>query len=298
MQNYYVEPQETKDGVPATVIFDLQHYDGKMVSAYAHMHDKIELLYCVSGSFRALLNGKEFFFGTGDILLINSHEIHQVWSETDGDNSYMVLKLEPELLYNSSQAIFEMKYVLPFTLSHSTHPKLFRSSQLAAGNIPPLLFEIEREYSEQKYAYELAIRACICRLFLWILRYWSSQGFDLNMHNDISEKNMVKLQSVLDYVGEYYSRDISVADMAAMCNMSYSYFSRQFKQIMNRSFSDYLTHVRIFEAEKLLTSTSLNITEVAREVGFSDAGYFIQKFKQLKGISPKKFKTFYTGAPV
>jgi AraC-like DNA-binding protein len=293
MQNYFVEAKRMSDGVPTTVEIEFQNYRGKTVSAYAHMHDKIELLYCRSGAFKAFLNGVEHYFNKGDMLLINSNEIHQILSDTDSDNSYMVLKFEPEMIYNSTQAIFEMKYVLPFTLSRSTHPKIFRAEDLAINEIPELMNEINREFTEKKYGYELAMRVCICRLFLWILRHWSSEGLDLNIHSDISERMMYELQRVFDYVNNHFSENIAVSDMAKMCNMSYSYFSRLFKRIMNRSFSEYLNHIRISKAEKLLTRTNMNITEVAMEVGFSDTGYFIQKFRSLKGISPRKFKKLY-----
>ncbi|MFR2464209.1 MAG: helix-turn-helix transcriptional regulator [Clostridia bacterium] len=59
---------------------------------------------------------------------------------------------------------------------------------------------------------------------------------------------------------------------------------------MQKTFREYLNFVRISEAEKLLLNTDLNITEIAMEVGFSSSSYFIEQFKQLKSISPKRFR--------
>lgn len=293
MKDYFVEPKAFKDGIPSTFEAQLQIFPGRMITAYAHIHDKIELLYCVCGSFKAVLNGVEHYFNQGDMLLINSHEIHQIYGNSDGDNGYLVLKIEPEMLYSSSQAIFEMKYVLPFTLSRLKHPKIFKSEELKKGAIPELMEEIKREYDNQAYGYELAIRSCICRLFLWILRYWKSKGFDLETTINISESTMRELQNVIEHVNNHYDDELMVSDMAKMCNMSYSYFSRLFKRVMNQSFSEYLNNVRISNAEKLLIETDKNITEIALETGFSNTGYFIQKFKQLKGTTPKRFKSLY-----
>ena len=36
--------------------------------------------------------------------------------------------------------------------------------------------------------------------------------------------------------------------------------------------------------------TELNVTEIALQVGFSTSSYFIQQFKQVKNMSPKKFR--------
>ena len=59
---------------------------------------------------------------------------------------------------------------------------------------------------------------------------------------------------------------------------------------MGKTFTEYLNYVRITEAEKLLLSTEMNITEVAAETGFSDSSYFIKQFRHFKNVSPKQFK--------
>ena len=78
--------------------------------------------------------------------------------------------------------------------------------------------------------------------------------------------------------------------MARLCNMSYRYFSRIFKRVMNKSFNDYLNFVRITEAEKLLTATDMNITEIAYATGFSSSSYFIKIFSKYKNVSPSRFR--------
>ena len=95
---------------------------------------------------------------------------------------------------------------------------------------------------------------------------------------------------VLDYVNKNYDQDISVAQMAKMCNMSYSYFSRMFKLIMKQGFREYLNFVRIKKSELLLFKTDLSITEIAIRTGFSSSSYYIQQFKIVKKISPKQFR--------
>ena len=88
----------------------------------------------------------------------------------------------------------------------------------------------------------------------------------------------------------HYQEDITAKDMASLCAVSYSYFSRFFKRAMQKTFREYVNVVRISEAEKLLLNTNLNITEIALEVGFSSSSYFIEQFKQIKSISPKRFR--------
>lgn len=110
------------------------------------------------------------------------------------------------------------------------------------------------------------------------------------MEYEIEKPVMKRFVKLFDYVSEHYSESITAEDAAGICSMSYSYFSRFFKRVMKKSFSEYVNFVRISEAEKLLVSTDLNITEIAMQTGFSTSSYFIYQFKKMKSVSPKQFR--------
>ena len=293
MQDYYVEPKFTFKGIPTSFEVGIQSYDGCVMTTPPHMHDKIEILYCLSGGLKCNIGGSEVDVAVGDMVVINSNIVHRFVGTDEGENRYFVLKITPELLYDSSRAIFEMKYVLPFTLRQSAYPNLFPKSELANSDVPQLFDDMKEEFEKQEFGYELAVRASICRLFLWILRRWHGSGLDLQMRESIPDAHIKLLQKTFDYVDNHYMEEISVNDLAQLCLVSYSHFSRLFKQAMGRSFTEYLNHYRVGKAERLLTSTSKSITEVAYDAGFSDSGYFIKVFKSQKGMSPKKFKKLY-----
>lgn len=292
-QPYYIEKAATLEETPLQFIAHYQESQGFGTMAYAHIHDYIEILYALSGKFKILLNNKEYFFGEGDIVIINSNEIHNVIALHPGLNKYMVIKFMPDMLYTTSQSFFEIKYVMPFILNESTHQKIFKKEDIEEIAIPQIIHSIYQEYTEKRYGYELAIRANIFNLFLFILRSWKSKNIDLNIHQDINKDIINRLNSVLDHINSNYHEAITAMDMANRCHLSFSYFSRVFKKIMKKNFKDYLNFVRISKAEKLLCSSSLNITEIALMVGFSTSSYFIYLFKEYKGISPKQFRKKY-----
>ena len=72
--------------------------------------------------------------------------------------------------------------------------------------------------------------------------------------------------------------------------LSTCYFSRLFKQVKGWSFTEYLTHVRMEEARKLLVNTSYSVAEIAMRVGFRDARYFSQVFKKHVGKTPELYR--------
>ena len=69
-----------------------------------------------------------------------------------------------------------------------------------------------------------------------------------------------------------------------------NHFSYIFKKTLGKSFTDYITLLKIQEAEKLLLSTEMSITDIAYQVGFSSASHFISRFREQKKITPKQFK--------
>ena len=82
----------------------------------------------------------------------------------------------------------------------------------------------------------------------------------------------------------------SVAEVAAAARMSPNHFSSLFRKHQKQSFSEYLTQKRIQLAKEVLADLTLNITEVARAVGYDDPGYFARRFKQQTGKTPRAWR--------
>jgi len=279
------------EGILYPFSISIQQSFGKRRMVMAHWHNYIELLYCTSGKAKIFISGAGYDIAEGDMILINSKEVHSAFANTEGMTEYICIKIDPNILYSTSTNIFESKYVLPFTLSGATHQKLFYRNELKDTYVPELIYKILEESTTKKYGYELAIRNNIGNIFLWILRNWHEKGFVLNINNVLNKDTTKKLQKIFDFVENHYMEDISAKSVASEFNMSYSYFSRLFKKSVGKTFTSYLNYVRISQAEKLLISTDLTVTEIAMETGFSSTSYFIQQFKNYRAISPKQFKT-------
>lgn len=290
METFYEEHTDLNEGILYPFDCHIQKGLGKVTLANAHWHYYIELLYCVSGKAQVFISGDNYDFNVGDMVLINSREVHSVYGISEDVVEYIVIKFDPNILYSTSITVFESKYVFPFTSSNSTHQKIFTNNEIKDTSIPKLIHEILMENTKKSYGYELSIRNNIGGVFLIILRNWYDKGLDLNITTNINDKALKRLQKIFDYVDKNYMNSISAESVAFTSDMSYSYFSRFFKASVGKSFSKYLNYVRITEAEKLLLSTNLNITEIALEIGFTSSSYFIQQFEHYKILSPKQFK--------
>lgn len=94
-------------------------------------------------------------------------------------------------------------------------------------------------------------------------------------------------------IRENYGRQLSLEGVAEQIHVSPKYLSRLFKDEMGIGFSEYLTQVRLEEAEKLLSSSMLNVREIAAQVGYLDEKYFSRIFKKATGLKPTEYRRIY-----
>lgn len=258
----------------------------KIPSLY-HYHDYIELLYATDANAYVWFNGKKQSFHTGDLVIVNSKVPHTLtFNEV---SSYICIKFLPQILYADENSLSEFKYALPFLLENS-HQKVFDKHALSGVDVGSLIIEIMTEWKNKKPAYELVIRANILKLFAGIFREWSE-------HNVLGNYSQIPdtIKSALAYVEENLD-SVTEKDVADHCNVSYNHFSFIFKNAMGKSFNEYITFLRLREAETLLLSSNMSITEIAASSGFSTTSYFIAKFKKSKGITPRQFREKTFGA--
>jgi AraC family transcriptional regulator len=100
----------------------------------------------------------------------------------------------------------------------------------------------------------------------------------------------VKLQIVINYINDYLNRDLHLADLANLVQVSPGYFSRLFKQSTGVTPHHYVTQCRIEKAKLLLKRRDLSIAYISQQVGFHDQSHFSKTFCKIVGVTPKKYR--------
>ncbi|WP_284036798.1 response regulator [Neobacillus sp. 114] len=108
------------------------------------------------------------------------------------------------------------------------------------------------------------------------------------------EKSTV--EHVVEFIKSRVPGEVTLTEAAKEVHLNPSYLSQLFKRQMNQNFLDYVQQLRMDEAERLLTRTSLRITEIAHRLGYADLSYFSNTFKRIKRKTPSEFrKSFQRG---
>ena len=84
--------------------------------------------------------------------------------------------------------------------------------------------------------------------------------------------------------------DFSIAQLAALMGLHRSVLSRRFNAAVGVSPQRHLMDLRMGNALTLLSSTDLQIKEVAFLCGFTDAGYFTRLFYRSQGMTPGQYR--------
>ena len=287
MKKAYLEKAADVDGVTVPVECIEMSKSVQQPDHFAHFHEYLEMLYLTEGSMSIWLNDTLYAFEQGELIIINSNETHRLASNT-AHSKYLVIKFTPKLLCTFQQTPKETRYILPFLAQQSDQPRVYCKEFVESAGIPALLFDAISEWKEKGIGYELALKADVLKTIRCVVRFLSEQGLNVKVSAAGGSIQHI-ISSILEYINENFIT-VSETDVSDRFGISYSYFSRSFKQIMNMSFKEYINYLKINEAQKMLLTTAKSITEISTELGFSSSSHFINVFKKYKNCSPKQYK--------
>ena len=132
-----------------------------------------------------------------------------------------------------------------------------------------------------------------CRDILLLRQYFTE--FFSSCSDSLFEKLYCEKQSLLPSVTDYVLAHLSDPDLtlqkaAKEVNVSYYYLSRLFASEKGINFSKYVTALRMKQATEYLLHSDEHINVIAEKTGYQNLSYFIKKFKEYTGYTPKEYQ--------
>lgn len=99
-----------------------------------------------------------------------------------------------------------------------------------------------------------------------------------------------RLRRAKDLIASRLTGDISIAEIAAECGLTPSYFARQFAEATGTTPHRWLLKMRVQKAKQLMAESRLSLAEVAIACGFADQSHFTRVFSRETGATPKAWR--------
>lgn len=247
-----------------------------------HWHREWELLRILDGSFQIHIDDDEYLAQAGDVLLFCGGSLH---GGTPKNCTYECLLFDLHSLFRSMEIV--KKDLRPFYKQECIPYPFF--PEITQPDICRIVGEGMNAFAHEACR-ELEVIGCISRLFSTIRKN------NLYIQDSCSEYNSAhridQIKSVLDHVETHYGDPLRLETLAQVAGMNPKYFCRIFRSVTNYSPMDYVNFYRIERAAYLLVSSSLPITTIGLECGFTETSYFTKVFRKYKGTSPRQYRMF------
>ena len=98
----------------------------------------------------------------------------------------------------------------------------------------------------------------------------------------------------INYIYSHLHKKISVEELSKHTGLSPSYLSRLFRKETGESITEYIIKRKINAAKNMLKYSGYSLSEISATLAFSCQSYFTKIFKELEGVTPKKYRDMFS----
>lgn len=182
-------------------------------------------------------------------------------------------------------------------LAWRTHPLLFPFVRGGATDalrlkVPPQdrsewaarVEALRDELTYRREGYREAVSAHLVLLLVGVSRLAA------DVVGDLRENAEPMLAEVFDVIERRYPEPLSLREVAEAVRISPGHLTSTVRKRTGRTVQEWITERRMVQARRLLGVTELTISDIGRQVGFPDAGYFARTFGKVHGMSPTSWR--------
>jgi AraC-like DNA-binding protein len=265
--------------------YPIQVVDTIGVTAYfqkLHWHDVLEINYIKSGTGYYIINGRTFEFQQGDILLINSNDLHCAYETKD--LVMQVISFEASWFLSSLR--YDPEILCPFKEMGVHFTNLLDREEPHMDLLRGLLLELQEEHDKGGSSYGSMVYSNMLRFLAYVNRYFRREVVGKGK-DSIGATQLDKMRKVIYDMEQNFAYQWTLEELAGLVYLSPSRFSDLFRHAVGAPPLLYLIHIRLDHAVRLLESSDMKITDIALECGFRSLSNFNRLFKKHIGASPK-----------
>lgn len=266
----------------------------------AHLHRQVEIMFVIYGDLELIIEDKKYSLSKGDLSITFPDKIHSL--HTPVTSRVLLMVFDIDFLQDFRKAFSE--YIPTNPILHvsqlTEHGKNALSwlislskNMNATADMPdikelphhPVISDTSKIVDEQN---DISPNLLYTKSYLTILLTDIFSVLKIEERNTCTDKNIC--ENILIYLDQHFQEDVSLENTAKALGISKFYLSQIFSNKLHTSFPTYVTGRRLDYAEKLLTTTTLPVTEIAYEAGFSSPRTFFRSFQNSYNITPHQYR--------
>lgn len=243
-----------------------------------HYHSSYQIGVCLSGNGVFLIENDIYAVKKGDALIISPDVIHCSKSIKNTDCNWEFVYFDP----------YEMKNRYP----ELTLPTSCICTQENEPELNTLLKKIIQEGKNCREEYERISALYFYTFSLLLLRKGSIPENSSEAQNmkSAEEIDIYNIMPALREIAFRFDESISVLELASICNLSESHFTRIFKKCTGTSPYNYTLKFRAKVGAALLRATNMPVNDISYCVGFKNTSDFYRQFTKYYSCSPMDYR--------
>ena len=235
-------------------------------------HIDLEILACTGGVGTVLCNGLPFELQQGDLLVINTNEIHQV--------------LKPDGVFSYDCVIVSGDFCIENGIN--LHTDLFETI-ISNPSCFEMVMEVVQMFSrKQDLLYIAKLRLGVLSMLVYLGEH--NMVYTAQLDQSAHSKSAKNVLMAIEYIRNHFTEKISIESVAKEIYISKYHLSRIFKELTTYSFPSYVNLLRCRYALKLIRAKQHTISEICTLSGFDSLSYFDKVFRSVFGILPSEVK--------
>lgn len=253
-----------------------------------HWHTSIEIFTVLEGQLSFFLNDREHPLEAGELIIINSNEIHSIRAQEKNRTVVLQIPLKQFEGYFTAQRFIRFKDTSreqtpmeQVLAEQSANPFANPSANQA---LAALIQELYQVYMARDVGYEFRCISLFYNvLYLMVKDYRETEAEEKDIRYS---RRLDALSKITTYMREHYTEDLKLSDLAVMFGYSEAYLSRMFRKYAKVNFKSYLQDIRMAYAYRELMNTDHTISKIALDNGFSSSRGFSKEFQRRYGCLP------------
>lgn len=245
-----------------------------------HWHNSLELIYISEGHMDVGVNDKMYALHGGDLLIINSANLHytQVYDLTTVNYTLQI----PYSLLKTHVPNYDFLYFQrpnqDGLLNGSKHHAELCAHMVALQNL----------LHSQEFGYSVKYNCILFDIIHMLLSHYSVVRNSAEKKRD--EWHHARNAQIINYVNAHYAQPITLEDGANLLSLNTEYFCRYFKKNFGKTFIEYVNSVRLSHIHDDLIKTNLSVSKLMELHGFANYRTFIKMFRAAYGCTPAELR--------